>query len=117
MPRELSKRRGNVEVVGNIAEMGAVGLQRFFSKAAGGGVSQKDVKGFFKGDFLCFGTSCGHLNSCHGSDLLSHPNSDEKTGGHSFFRKKEKPLKLLEFQGFFLFLCTKSDRILFHSFL
>ena len=24
-----------------------------------------------------------------------------------------KPLKLLEFQGFFLFLCTKSDRILF----
>ena len=42
----------------------------------------------------------GHLDSCHGSDLLSHPNSDEKTGGHSFLRKKQKPLKLLEFQGF-----------------
>ena len=46
------KRRGNIEVVRNIAEMGAVGLQCFFSKAAGGGVSQKDVKSFFKGDLL-----------------------------------------------------------------
>ena len=81
-------------------EVIAVSLQSFFSQTAGGGVCQKDVKGFFNGDFLCFGTSCGHLNSCHGSDLLSHPNSDEKTGGHSFLRKKEKPLKLLEFQGF-----------------
>ena len=70
VPRELSKRRGNVEVVRNIAEMGAVGLQCFFSKAAGGGVSQKDVKCFFKGDFFCCGTCCGHLNSCHVSVLL-----------------------------------------------
>jgi hypothetical protein len=40
-------------------EMIAVSLQRFFSKSAGSGVSQKDVKGFFKGDFLCFGTGEG----------------------------------------------------------
>ena len=61
MPRELSKRRGNVEVVGNIAEVGAVGFQCFFSKAAGGGVVEKDAKCFFKGDFFCCGTCCGHL--------------------------------------------------------
>ncbi len=61
---------GDVKVEGNAMEMGAVGLQCFFSKAAGGGVSQKDVKCFFKGDFFCCGTCCGHLNSCHVSVLL-----------------------------------------------
>lgn len=83
---EFEMLRGTSEEA-NAMEMIAVSLQRLFSQSASGGVGQKDVKGFFKGDFLCFGTSCGHLNSCHGSDLLSHLNSDEKTGGHSFFRK------------------------------
>ena len=92
---KFSKRGGDVKVEGNAMEVIAISLQSLFSQAAGGGVSQKDVKGFFKGNFLCFGTGCGHLNSCHGSDLLSRSNSDEKTGGHSFTQKNKKPLETL----------------------
>ena len=77
VPQQLLERKGVSAAVHQIL--------------AGGGVGQKDVKGFFKGEFFCFGTCCGHLNSCHGSDLLSHPNSDKKTGGHSFLRKKKNP--------------------------
>lgn len=82
--REFSKRGRDVEVEGNAMEMIAVSLQSLFSKTAGGGVSQKDVKCFFKGDFFCCGTCCGHLNSCHVSVLLIHQNFSKKSGGHSF---------------------------------